>query len=327
MKSTRDISSSYPSHPEVEIILDSIGRSELDLRSTNLEKLVAKYGEIAARGHHIIEQRKKEIEQVRIPIEGNEVDLRELWLTAHGYRILSALEYRLTTNLDGFESVKSAFKEVDLTLNSGTPAASSTAMSDDMKNSIWWIAENRGIEWRRINSNYEKKHPLIIVTESSDAESTDHSLTKTSETSLLDTVRDNSIPIVLREPALIELARRKNPNVITFCDTLLHSEDRESWFSALIALETLNTYDAAQRLLVLSGTASAIDRKMILSVLARVLTSSHREGFRRVLRTIPLIGVLNVTDWTPTALRVLESVCAEKGVQIADSAGRPLSNL
>ena len=152
-----------------------------------------------------------------------------------------------------------------------------------------------------------------------------HSQTLTE--SLWDTVKNDSLNIILREPALLELASRQDPGVISYCDNLLRADDQESWFSALKALETLNTYDAAQRLLVLCGTASTGDRKIVLSVLARVLSSSQREGFRRLIRSVVTPGELDVTNWTPTALRVLEGVCSEKGIQTVDPAGLPLSNL
>jgi hypothetical protein len=145
--------------------------------------------------------------------------------------------------------------------------------------------------------------------------------------SLWDTVKNKSLNIILREPALLELASRQDPGVISYCDNLLRSEDQESWFSALKALEILNTYDAAQRLLVLCGTSNTGDRKIVLNVLARVLSASQREGFRRLIRSVVVPGEIDVTNWTPTALRVLESVCGEKGIQTVDSTGAPLSNL
>lgn len=152
-----------------------------------------------------------------------------------------------------------------------------------------------------------------------------HSQTLTE--SLWDTVKNKSLNIILREPALLELASRKDPGVIAFCDTLLREDDQESWFSALKALEILNTYDAAQRLLVLCGTSNTGDRKIVLNVLARVLSSSQREGFRRLIRSVVSPGELDVSNWTQTALRVLETVCAEKGIPIVDPTGLPLSNL
>ena len=86
------------------------------------------------------------------------------------------------------------------------------------------------------------------------------SLQETLTESLWDTVNDSSIHILLREPALLELARRKEPGVLSYCDKLLLSEDQECWFSALKTLETLNTYDSVQKLLVVCGYSGTGDR-------------------------------------------------------------------
>jgi len=172
-----------------------------------------------------------------------------------------------------------------------------------------------------------RQNQLVLLTSDVVSESLHYSLTRTLSESLWDTVKNDSLNIILREPALLELASRKDPGVLAFCDTLLRSEDQESWFSALKVLETMNTYDAAQRLLVLGGSSNTGDRKIVLDVLARVLSSSQREGFRRLLRSVVAPGELDVTNWTSTALRVLETVCSEKGVQIVDPLGQPLTNL
>ncbi|MFX1561216.1 MAG: hypothetical protein ACFFBL_11560, partial [Promethearchaeota archaeon] len=97
------------------------------------------------------------------------------------------------------------------------------------------------------------------------------SLQDTLTESLWDTARDESLHIILREPALLELARRRDPGVLSYCDRLLFSEDQEQWFSALKVLETLNTYDAVQRLLVICGYSGTSERKVVMHVLARVL--------------------------------------------------------
>ncbi len=132
-------------------------------------------------------------------------------------------------------------------------------------------------------------------------------------------------PYTITRTSPSELASRKEPGVLPFCDVLLNLEDQESWFTALKALETLNTYDAAQRLLVLCGSSSTGDRKIVLNVLARILTGSQREGFRRLIRSFIQPGELEVSGWTPTALRVLENVCVEKGVKLINSDGSSIN--
>ncbi len=166
-----------------------------------------------------------------------------------------------------------------------------------------------------------KQSQLILSSETLIGDAVVGILENTLTESLWDTVKNTSLHIIFREPALLELATRKDPGVVSFCEFLLNSEDQESWFTALNALEILDTYDAAQRLLVLCGSSSTGDRKIVLNVLARILTSSHREGFRRLIRSFVEPGELNVSGWTPTALRVLEAVCAEKGIVLINSDG------
>ena len=144
-------------------------------------------------------------------------------------------------------------------------------------------------------------------------------LQETLSESLWDTVKDEELHILLREPALIELAKRQEPGVLSYCDKLLVSEDQEKWFSALKTLEALNTYDAVQRLLVVCGYSGTGDRQVVMHVLARVLTPSHREGFRRILRSMVAPGVLDVSGWSPTALSVLKAVCMEKNIDVETS--------
>ncbi|MDH4214900.1 MAG: hypothetical protein OEV85_13370 [Candidatus Thorarchaeota archaeon] len=167
-----------------------------------------------------------------------------------------------------------------------------------------------------------RQNQLNLISKDPATDYTGMALEDTLTESLWDTTKNHTLHIILREPALLELARRKDPGVIVFCEKLLHSEDQECWFSALKALEVLNTYEAAQRLLILCGNSGTGDRKIVINVLARVLTSSQREGFRRLLRSIVTPGELDVSGWTATALRVLEGVCYELGITINDSTGQ-----
>ncbi len=164
-----------------------------------------------------------------------------------------------------------------------------------------------------------RQNQLILEFSSTTPDYSAPSLQETLTESLWDTVKDESLHIILREPALVELARRQEPGVLSYCDKLLISEDYEHWFSGLKALETLNTYDAVQRLLVICGYSGTGDRKIVMHVLARVLTDSHREGFRRILRSMITPGTLDVTGWSPTALRVLKAVCIEHGIEVETS--------
>jgi len=115
-----------------------------------LEELLTQHDQIAVRTHHIIELRNDEVEQVVIPVNGNKVDLRELWLTSYGYDILSALDMRLDTDLTGLMQVRSAFAEMGFQLKTGKKEHSGVKMKNELKQAIWWIAENKGKKWAYI---------------------------------------------------------------------------------------------------------------------------------------------------------------------------------
>lgn len=164
-----------------------------------------------------------------------------------------------------------------------------------------------------------RQNQLILEFSSSIPDYSSPALQETLTESLWDTVKDDSLHIILREPALLELARRQEPGVLAYCDKLLLSEDQECWFTGLKALENLNTYDAVHRLLVVCGYSGTGDRSLVMHVLARVLTPAHREGFRRILRSMIKPGVLDVTGWSPTALTVLRAVCLEQEIDVEPS--------
>jgi hypothetical protein len=166
-----------------------------------------------------------------------------------------------------------------------------------------------------------RQNQLVLTTKHHSIDFPDTLFHDTLTESLWDTVKNYTLHIILREPSLIELARRKEPGVVAFCDDLLRSEDQECWFTGLKTPEVLNTYDAAQRLLVIAGNSSTSDREIVLSILAHILTSSHREGFRRLLRSIVAPGELDISGWTPTAIRILEAVCHESCISIQDTTG------
>ena len=76
------------------------------IRKTRASKLIPR----------ILESRKHEIEEIRIPVRGSRVFLRSLYLTHYGYRILSALGMGLRTDLEGFSKIRTCFEEIGFDL-------------------------------------------------------------------------------------------------------------------------------------------------------------------------------------------------------------------
>jgi hypothetical protein len=165
-----------------------------------------------------------------------------------------------------------------------------------------------------------REDSLVLITSRADQYSIPSPFANTSSESLWDTIINSELHILLREPALMELARRKEPGILSFCENLVNCGNQECWFTGIKALAAIGTYEAVQRLLAISGSLNPWDRKIVIQTVATVLTSAQREPFRRVVRLFAVPGMLDVTGWTATALRVLRSVCEECGIHLVSSS-------
>ncbi|MHA1925831.1 MAG: hypothetical protein ACW974_07935 [Candidatus Thorarchaeota archaeon] len=120
-----------------------------------------------------------------------------------------------------------------------------------------------------------REDSLVLVASRAEHNSVPSPFTNTSAESLWDTIKNTELHILLREPALIELARRKEPGILSFCETLVNCGDQECWFTGIKALAAMGTYEAVQRLLAVSGSLNPWDRKIVIQTVATVLTSAQ----------------------------------------------------
>jgi hypothetical protein len=116
----------------------------------DFEALVTNHGKAALEAQEIIHARQTEIEQVRVGVQSWRVDLRELYLTAYGYDVLSALEMPLVTGSEGLELIRHAFAELGFEVKTSKEPVSGVNMSDPLKQAIWWIIVNRSRSWSDI---------------------------------------------------------------------------------------------------------------------------------------------------------------------------------
>ncbi|MHA2046857.1 MAG: hypothetical protein ACW99G_18865 [Candidatus Thorarchaeota archaeon] len=125
----------------------------------HLDVLSERHVELAEQYQDIIDLRQKEMDNVRVGIDDSgEADLSELWLTAHGYEILTTHNSQLvsdcfirkTTDSLGLEQVKKTFAEFDHDLRVGNSSRPGVKMSNELKECIWWIVNHWGMEWREI---------------------------------------------------------------------------------------------------------------------------------------------------------------------------------
>ena len=144
---------------------------------------------------------------------------------------------------------------------------------------------------------------------------------QTSSAQLWELVRDKSIHLLLREPAMIELGRRNEPGTLEFCEKLAVSDDFDEWLASIRALAALRTREAVDRLVMLYAQCYSEDRVIIIDVVGRLLTAEHIHPFSIMTRQLAKPGELDVTSWTSVAISTLKNVCKRLGVEVVDDTG------
>jgi hypothetical protein len=134
-------------------------------------------------------------------------------------------------------------------------------------------------------------------------------------TQLWDLVNDERVHLILRRPALLELARRKDSNLLDYCEQLLVSDDYEEWLTALSTLSAIGSPDAADRLILAYAHSLNENRKVVLSIVAKILTAEHVRPFSIMVREIAIPGEIDVTGWTRVATSTLQEVCRRFGLE------------
>lgn len=145
-------------------------------------------------------------------------------------------------------------------------------------------------------------------------------------TQLWDLVNDERVHLILRRPALLELARRKDSDLLDYCEQLLSSEDYEKWLTGLSILSAIGNPDAVDRLILAYAHSLNEDRKVVLSVVARILTAEHVRPFSIMVREVAVPGELDVTGWTRVAISTLQEVCRRFGIDTVRIGEFPDSN-
>ncbi|UCE10573.1 MAG: hypothetical protein JSW61_01205 [Candidatus Thorarchaeota archaeon] len=137
---------------------------------------------------------------------------------------------------------------------------------------------------------------------------------------LWELVNDSSIHLLLREPALRELADRRALGIMIHCDEMLESNEVDEWFAAVRTLGQLRTEDSVERLIRLYAQTNLRNRRVVTCALARNLTADHIHPFSIMVRELAEPGVLDVTGWTLVAIGTLKHVCKRFDILVDDSS-------
>ena len=144
---------------------------------------------------------------------------------------------------------------------------------------------------------------------------------RTSSVQLWELIRDKDVHLLLREPAMIELARRNELEMLEFCKKLAVSGDFDEWLVSIRALAALRTREAVDLLVMLYARCYSEDRTIIIDVVGRILTAEHIHPFSIMIRQLAKPGKLDVTGWTSVAIGTLKNVCKRLGVEVVDDIG------
>jgi len=128
--------------------------------------------------------------------------------------------------------------------------------------------------------------------------------------------RDESLHMVFRESAMIELAERGESGLTDLCKSLLRSLDIDEWFSAVRILRSVGTHDAADILLDQCESLDPTLRRTVLFELAHFLPPTRADDFAELLRDTPIEGTVDVTGWTDVAFLSICDVASEEGVSV-----------
>ena len=128
-------------------------------------------------------------------------------------------------------------------------------------------------------------------------------------------VEDETVHLILRKPALLELARRQDPLLMDYCEKLVSSENYEDWLMGINILVELGTHDAVDRLILVYAQSLNDERRHVLCMVAKILTAEHVKPFSIMVREVACPGELDVSGWTKTAISTLKDVCKRFGIE------------
>ncbi len=152
-----------------------------------------------------------------------------------------------------------------------------------------------------------------------DMDRIDHIHAGTERSSLFSIATDDSLSWVVREPAILQLARRKDNDILDVIESFLNSDEERERRTAITALTLLGSDDALNRLIMLCACSVSEERLLILNALASCLTAEFMQPFSILVRDLLNLKKVDVTGWTSTAVKVLRDTCRRFGVKILSS--------
>ncbi|MCK5238126.1 MAG: hypothetical protein KAR33_01190 [Candidatus Thorarchaeota archaeon] len=137
----------------------------------------------------------------------------------------------------------------------------------------------------------------------------------TDRAQLWELVNDEDVHLILRVPGLIELARRRDSDVLNYCKRLIDSGNSEEWYLGIKAIAAIGTPESIDKLLMIYASSLNDNRKYITGIVAQTLTVDYVHPFTIMLRELAVPGEIDITGWTSTAVTTLQDVCKRRGIE------------
>ena len=148
-----------------------------------------------------------------------------------------------------------------------------------------------------------------------------------STSKLWENASNTELHLFLKEPALLELARRGDSRILDLCEKLLTSLDPDEHFLALQILATFGTQQSIERLLLYCVNCIPACKKAALHALATTLTPEYIDYFTKIVTPYACTGVLDITAWTQHAITALEKICQRKSIRVVPMFHNRVTNL
>ena len=137
----------------------------------------------------------------------------------------------------------------------------------------------------------------------------------TDRAQLWELVNDETVHLILKASGLMELARRRDPEVLDYCKNLLDSGNSDEWYLGIKVIAAMGNAEAIETLLMIYASSLNGDRKYITGILAQNLTIDYVHPFTIMLRELAVPGELDITGWTSVAVATLQDACDKRGIE------------
>jgi HEAT repeat protein len=161
-----------------------------------------------------------------------------------------------------------------------------------------------------------KRPPLTAIQKQEANEDASLPVTASADALLRSRATKSDIDLFLREPAIRELARKKDPIILDLCESLLSSPDSDDWLVAVTALAEMKTRASLERLISLYVKSNPEDRSTIVQKVAYCLTSDHASSFEKMLKELSVPCKIDVSSWSSCAKAVLGTLCGRLGLTL-----------